>query len=78
MLQERFHVSQAILGCEHWSEPLTGNLFCFSATDFVYLFFELEKTFKVSIPHGCLNSYGLSSINKIAEVIKGCTPSQLS
>jgi len=76
-LCDRFHVSEAILDPENWDKPLTGNWLRFSAIDLTYLFFELERTFGVSITHRYLDSYNLCTINKMAEAIRGCTmPSQ--
>jgi len=71
ILCEKFHVSEAILGPENWDEPLTGNMLRLSAIDLTYLFFELERVFGARVAHRYLDSYGFSSINKIAEAITG-------
>lgn len=72
VLRDRFHVSDTVLAPENWDKPLTGRLFSFSATDLVYLLFELEIAFVVRFPKQYLDSYGFCSINRIAEAIRGC------
>lgn len=70
VLHDRFHLSEAILEPGNWNKPLTGSMFNLSGTDLVCLFFELEKAFAVRIPEHYLDSYGLSSIEKIADAIR--------
>jgi len=72
LLREKFFVSETILNTDYWDEPLPGNHFRLTSVDLIYLFFELEKTFELRINECYLSSYGFSSINKIADIIRNC------
>lgn len=72
VLQDRFHLSEAVLDPGNWDKPLTGCLYNLSGIDLVCLLFELEAAYAIRIPEQYLNSYGFCSINKITEAISGC------
>lgn len=48
--------------------PLTGQIFQFTALDLIYLFFEVEKEFDLSIDMNHINLYGFNTIRSISEV----------
>ena len=49
---------------------LTGNPYYFSPIDMAYLFFELEKHYKIKIRSESLQNYGFVTINGIAKAIQ--------
>lgn len=53
-----------------WDLPLTGRRFDMTATDLVYVLFELEREFGITIPPEYLENYGLSSIQRICATIR--------
>ena len=46
VLQEKFDVPSERLKIENYGEPLTGSIFEFTGVKLLYLFFEIEKSFK--------------------------------
>lgn len=70
LLHEMFGVPYSSLIADNWSEPLTGSKMNLNGMDLVYLFFELEKHFKVRIDQQHLVSYGFCSIRHIEHVIE--------
>ena len=61
---------EEFLEISNWQKPLTGNDCRLSATDLVYLLFELEEEFEVRIPPEALNDYGFSTIKGICSIIQ--------
>lgn len=67
LLRERLQVNPIILIRENYDIPLTGRIFGLYARDLVYLFFEIEKYFRVQISVDNLSD---GSFNTIKGIIK--------
>ena len=72
ILSKVFHISTKYLCDNNFDQPLTGSGFNLSAASMVYLFFEIEKIFKIHIPAYMLDDYAFSSICSISEIVRMC------
>jgi hypothetical protein len=70
LLNKKFMIPTSALKADDWDEPLTGSVMKLTGVDMVYLFFETEKYFQISIDKQYLMSYGFCSIRQIAKIIE--------
>lgn len=49
---------------------LTSKPFSLNGVSLVYLFFEIQRKYNITIPANKLDNYGFSSISKIASIVK--------
>lgn len=66
---DRLKVNPNNLIEKNYDKPLTGSIFRFNARDLTYLFFEIEKSFKISIMPSCILNKEFNTVKGIAEVI---------
>lgn len=78
ILRKCFEIEEEKLDKKFWKEPFTGFHFGLAGADMVYLLFEIEKEFDITITENQLAYYGFSTIEKaakcVAESIKGGKP----
>ena len=55
---------------ENHDIPITGNIIAYDSVDMVYLILELQKYYQIKFTAEDLNEYGMSTINKIAQIIQ--------
>jgi len=70
VLRSKLFVPEKMCSVDYWNEPLTGELYKFSAVDLAYLMFELEKVYSIKINADLLKAHGFYSISAIVETIK--------
>ncbi len=69
VLQEKFDVPSERLKIENYGEPLTGSIFEFTGVKLLYLFFEIEKNFKIKFKEQDVINYHFLTINGIINTI---------
>jgi len=57
---------------DKWNLPLTGKAYNLTAYDLAYLIFETEAVYGIRLPGECFKSYGLCTIDGIANAVCGC------
>lgn len=69
VLKNRLNVNPVILTHNNFNVPLTNRLFGFTARDLMYLFFEIERAFKINIDVNHLNHNKFNTITGIYELV---------
>ena len=69
ILRKYFEIAEEKLDERFWKEPLTGFHFELTGADMVYLLFEIEKAFDITITEDQLTHYGFSTIEKAAKCV---------
>lgn len=69
ILTEKFDIPSSVCIPDNFSQPLTGKIWKLSGIDLTFLFFEIEKTFKIKLEEDDLICYGFCTIEKIINII---------
>lgn len=67
IMKQRFDIQQSIN--EYGNENLLGREIGFTAYELMYLFFEIEKNFKINIPQKSIINGEFMTINDIANIL---------
>ncbi len=69
IFSERFKVEKSKLIPQNYSEPLTGPIFKFDSFMLTYLFFDIQKSFKICISANEILHYEFNSISSITRIV---------
>ena len=70
IIQSRFKLDFSRVKDEDYDTSFFNPVFGFSASDMLYLFFDVEKAFGIKIPEADIEADAFSSFNSITGVIE--------
>lgn len=70
ILINTINVNPELVCEENYDRPFTGRIFNLKGRDILYIFYEVEKRFKITININSILNYEFNSINGVKQCIK--------
>ena len=70
IMNTKFYINKKLLQDEFYDFDLTGYPFYLTSIQMVYLYFHIERKYKINFSEFDIIDYGFNSINKIRKLIE--------